>query len=105
MVPPDGITPADQGGGRLDQRQIVRTERRRVHPSCRRASPSLSASAVWASRRSRCSSTTASGARATNVASPSLASILPIRSEERRVGEEGVRTCRSRGAPEHEKKK
>src|SRR3546814_19447838 len=29
----------------------------------------------------------------------------PMRSEERRVGKEGVRTCRSRGAPYHYKKK
>src|SRR3546814_12986171 len=29
----------------------------------------------------------------------------PMRSEERRVGKECVRTCRSRGSPDHEKKK
>src|SRR3546814_14465942 len=28
----------------------------------------------------------------------------PVRSEERRVGKECVSTCRTRGAPEHEKK-
>src|SRR3546814_19529100 len=33
--------------------------------------------------------------------------VLPAResTEERRVGKEGVRTCRSRGSPEHYKKK
>src|SRR3546814_13643397 len=41
----------------------------------------------------------ASGERAPKVAPPAVG-----RSEERRVGKEGVRTCRSRGSPEHKKK-
>src|SRR3546814_19650118 len=31
--------------------------------------------------------------------------VSAVRSEERRVGKEGVSTCRSRGSPYHEKKK
>src|SRR3546814_14808432 len=33
------------------------------------------------------------------------AAALAVRSEERRVGKEGVSTCRSRGPPDHKKKK
>src|SRR3546814_18823265 len=41
-----------------------------------------------------------SGVHAT-IAGVAAALVIPIRSEERRVGKEGVRKCRSRGSPFH----
>src|SRR3546814_11873349 len=43
--------------------------------------------------------------RILDIASAFLRRAIEVRSEERRVGKEGVSTCRSRGSPYHEKKK